>query len=433
MEKLKTRRVKALLCILLLVFFLSGVALCWHFYDNNVDRSGWENRDGTYYYRDFHSDRVTGWQDIDGKRYYFGEDKTMQTGWQTIDGLRYCFHPQGGFMLTGWQNINEDLRYFHPNGVLAAGWTDLPEGRYYMDAEGRLTTGWMTLDGRTYHFTEEGLMETGPKTIDGKSYYFLEDGPLFVGLVELDDGTHYFTQDGTMATGWQTIDDRRYYFDQNGIMATGWLTLGEYSYYLQEDGSAATGPLVIDGRQHYFTPKGIHVILVNADNPIPDYWNPEILTLEGWTRVAEIAYEPMQRMVADCLAAGHKYVFNSAYRSHRSQIAIVEQRTREYMRQGMDQETALAKTLETAAYPGTSEHEMGLAADITGEDAKIWLGEHCWEYGFILRYPPEKQHITGIINEPWHFRYVGTAVSLDMKDSGLCLEEYLGAPPVGSK
>ena len=54
-----------------------------------------------------------------------------------------------------------------------------------------------------------------------------------------------------------------------------------------------------------------------------------------------------------------------------------------------------------------------------------WLKEHCWDYGFILRYPDGKSHITGIIYESWHFRYVGKELALELKDSGLCLEEYL--------
>ncbi len=81
------------------------------------------------------------------------------------------------------------------------------------------------------------------------------------------------------------------------------------------------------------------------------------------------------------------------------------------------------------ALPGTSEHQLGLCADINGKgvDSVPWLVEHCWEYGFILRFPGEKSDITGIIYEPWHFRYVGTRVSIPMRDNGLCLEEYLGA------
>jgi D-alanyl-D-alanine carboxypeptidase len=83
--------------------------------------------------------------------------------------------------------------------------------------------------------------------------------------------------------------------------------------------------------------------------------------------------------------------------------------------------------LQSVAVPGTSEHHLGLAVDIIGKAAQDWLSVHCWEYGFILRYTGDKAAITGIIDEPWHFRYVGTEVSMDMKGSGLCLEEYLGA------
>ena len=68
--------------------------------------------------------------------------------------------------------------------------------------------------------------------------------------------------------------------------------------------------------------------------------------------------------------------------------------------------------------------------DLLGTEAVAWLTEHCWDYGFIVRYTEEKEPITGIVDEPWHFRYVGTEVSLDMKGSGLCLEEYLGAEAV---
>ena len=69
---------------------------------------------------------------------------------------------------------------------------------------------------------------------------------------------------------------------------------------------------------------------------------------------------------------------------------------------------------------------MGLAVDISGEEANAWLAEHCWEYGFILRYTEDKAEITGITNEPWHFRYVGREISMDMKDSGLCLGRIPG-------
>ena len=89
------------------------------------------------------------------------------------------------------------------------------------------------------------------------------------------------------------------------------------------------------------------------------------------------------------------------------------------------------------AIPGTSEHHTGLAVDIVDasynhlnhEQAKRptqkWLMEHCHEYGFILRYPKGKTDSTGIIYEPWHYRYVGTELAQELHDAGLTLEEYL--------
>ena len=129
------------------------------------------------------------------------------------------------------------------------------------------------------------------------------------------------------------------------------------------------------------------------------------------------------------------YEFNSAYRSIKVQEDILYARTQEHIAIGFSEEEAYAEARKTVALPGTSEHHLGLAVDVLNVDdaeakALDWLGEHCWEYGFILRYAEEKAPITGIIYEPWHFRYVGTRVSMDMKDSGLCLEEYLGAGAV---
>ena len=238
----------------------------------------------------------------------------------------------------------------------------------------------------------------------------------------------YYQADGTMATDWQEIGGKRYYFGENGAAATGWYQEGEYSYYFLPDGSAAVGPTEIDGATHYFTPKGMEVILVNAAHPIPDYYTADPVIVEDWHRVDRRCYEPLMKMLSDCADAGIEYIFNCGYRTLQEQTDILEKRTREHMEEfDLDFDEARKMALETVAVPGTSEHQMGLAVDIVGEEANAWLGEHCWEYGFILRYTEEKAEITGITNEPWHFRYVGREISMDMKDSGLCLEEYLGA------
>ena len=109
----------------------------------------------------------------------------------------------------------------------------------------------------------------------------------------------------------------------------------------------------------------------------------------------------------------------------------------EYQAQGKSYEEAYAITKTIRAVPGCSEHNSGLAADIvsvyyqnldSGFDQTpeyAWLSENAAEYGFILRYPYDKQDVTKIIYEPWHYRYVGVEQAKKIKASGLCLEEYL--------
>jgi len=87
--------------------------------------------------------------------------------------------------------------------------------------------------------------------------------------------------------------------------------------------------------------------------------------------------------------------------------------------------------------PGASEHQLGLALDITSDtyiellqgfadtEAGKWLAEHCCEYGFVLRYPLGKEDITGVEYEPWHFRYVGKEAATVMTEEGICLEEFM--------
>ena len=89
------------------------------------------------------------------------------------------------------------------------------------------------------------------------------------------------------------------------------------------------------------------------------------------------------------------------------------------------------------ARPGTSEHQAGLAVDIVSVEYQVldegqedtplqqWLMAHCWEYGFILRYPTDKSDLTGVGYEPWHYRYVGEEAAKAITEQGICLEEYL--------
>lgn len=122
----------------------------------------------------------------------------------------------------------------------------------------------------------------------------------------------------------------------------------------------------------------------------------------------------------------------SPYRSYSIQKTLFDRRVQQEMNNGLSAEDAEAKTATIIARPGTSEHQTGLAADFIcsndsfeGMPAFTWLQEHAAEYGFIMRFPKDKQSITGVIYESWHYRFVGINEAKKIKASGLCLEEYL--------
>jgi len=236
-----------------------------------------------------------------------------------------------------------------------------------------------------------------------------------------------------MLTGWQDIDENRYYLGEDGRMYTGWLKQGEYDYYLKEDGTIAVGPTELEGETLYFTPKGIHVVLVNRWFPVKDDYTVELVPLENNQSIDSICAEAVEQMMDACRADGVSPQITSGYRSYATQQQLFYSRVDKRVAEGMEYNAAWGEVSRSVAVPGTSEHHLGLALDISGASPSAdnqvykWLAEHCWEYGFILRYLDGKSAITGIYYEPWHVRYVGTEVSLDMKESGLCLEEYLGA------
>ena len=148
--------------------------------------------------------------------------------------------------------------------------------------------------------------------------------------------------------------------------------------------------------------------------------------------------EPLDRMLADAEAAGLSMYVASAYRSYEDQRTVFNATMQDWIYQGYTPLNSYDETKKSVAVPGTSEHATGLAVDIIaseyealddrqGETAEQqWLMEHCWEYGFILRYPPEKADVTGIIFEPWHYRYVGEAAAKEIHEQDITLEEYLG-------
>ena len=184
------------------------------------------------------------------------------------------------------------------------------------------------------------------------------------------------------------------------------------------------------------------LILVNADNPIPEDFELGELELvqknsQGTYNLDSRAASYARQMIADAEAEGISLFLCSSYRSNALQKTLFENRYNDYIAKGWSEADAYAKTATINAIPGTSEHETGLCMDVVTPsyrvldsgyaetDAAKWLAANAYKYGFILRYPKDKQDITKIIFEPWHYRFVGVENAKLIYESGLCLEEYI--------
>lgn len=178
-------------------------------------------------------------------------------------------------------------------------------------------------------------------------------------------------------------------------------------------------------------------ILVNKTNPIELSYAPSDLVLpevayrtdkaREEVMVRRIVAEPLKVMFAAAERENIKLMIGSAYRS----AALQETYFNSYAKS-----SGIAEAEKYSAHPGTSEHQLGLAVDLTTTDracyltecfedtaAGKWLAAHVHEYGFILRYPKGKSDITGYNYEPWHFRYIGVAPATAVYESGLTYDE----------
>lgn len=390
-----------------------------------LDRSGWSEHNGAVRFLDYHGNPKLKWQCVDGELYYFDPDSgDMFTGWKQIDGFHYYFEPNG-IRAVGWKVVGGETYYLGKDGKRVTGWMYIENRRYYFSDTGTMETGWLTLDGKQYYLTDEGYALSGWAEIDGMRYLFADDGSLMTGWFEDATGRYFLGENGVPHVGWLDLEEDRYYFAENGTMLTGWLDWDDGRYYLQPDGSMAVGEIKIDGVSHFFTSAGKYVLLTNYRNPVPEDYVPDLVDIEGF-QIDSSCRDALAQMMAACRGAGFYCEINNTYRSESLQQHMWNNSVKRYMAGGMSYEEAYAETGKDTAKPGHSEHQMGLAVDLLGTDAMYaWLAEHCWDYGFILRYPADGVSYTGIIYEPWHFRYVGTELSLELEALGLCMEEYM--------
>lgn len=178
--------------------------------------------------------------------------------------------------------------------------------------------------------------------------------------------------------------------------------------------------------------------LVNRDHPLSENFTVDTGVSEDGYLFDSRAVSALDAMLDAGRAEGLQLTLTSAYRTRDYQAMLFENKVSEVMQStGLGREEAEDEAATVVARPGTSEHELGLAADIVCEyygilddgyadtpEAK-WLEAHCAQYGFILRYAGEKEDITGVIYEPWHFRYVGEPAAEYIMGHGLCLEEFV--------
>lgn len=177
----------------------------------------------------------------------------------------------------------------------------------------------------------------------------------------------------------------------------------------------------------------VELLLVNSKNPLPIGYETELLTLSNGVDIAEMIYPDLQEMFDDMRRQGIYPTVVSGYRSAEDQRRILEKKIAAFREEGFGKIQAKEMALQWVAAPGCSEHQTGLAVDINpdyekkaGREVYDWLENHAHEYGFVKRYPSDKTEITGISNEPWHYRYVGREAAGEMVAHNLCLEEYLG-------
>ncbi|MGN0552943.1 MAG: M15 family metallopeptidase, partial [Oscillospiraceae bacterium] len=185
------------------------------------------------------------------------------------------------------------------------------------------------------------------------------------------------------------------------------------------------------------------MFLVNNQNSLPDDYDKRIKVKKVYSNgdrdfeFDERAADYLIDMFEAAKKDGINLTVNSAYRTIEYQQYNFDRSVQQRVNNGMSYEEAVLDTEKEVAYPGKSEHNAGLSADIFSDEyvsfdddgfkntkAYAWLMENAADYGFILRYPEGKEAETGIIYEPWHYRFVGVYYAHKVKDSGLCLEEF---------
>ncbi len=178
--------------------------------------------------------------------------------------------------------------------------------------------------------------------------------------------------------------------------------------------------------------------LANGENVLPADFTVETgLITPAYARDQGMSFDAravgeLNNMLAAADRDGVNLLVISCFRTLTKQTNLYKAEVQKWLNQGYSEADAKAKAGTIVAVPGTSDHNLGLAVDLNSveesfenTDQFMWLQQHAAEYGFVMRYPKDKQDITNIIYEPWHYRYVGVEHAKKMNELDMCLEEYV--------
>ncbi len=208
----------------------------------------------------------------------------------------------------------------------------------------------------------------------------------------------------------------------------------------QSGNSASSSPAASSGGSSTVDKTAWNLLLVNDNNPMPEGYTLKVSQIDskyiasgfGKAYFDSRAIEQLHAMLNAAHADGVDLRVRTGYRSVSHQASLFNDKVKSFTDKGYSKEEAAIEAAKSIARPGHSEHNLGLSVDFNSLSESFektkefkWLQQHAAEYGFILRYPKEKQHITGIIYEPWHYRFVGAEHAKVIMEKGLCLEEYL--------
>jgi len=185
-------------------------------------------------------------------------------------------------------------------------------------------------------------------------------------------------------------------------------------------------------------PDAWNLMLVNSTHTIDETYVPTTKSINGEEEVDERIYDATMEMLQAAEDEGYSLLVCSAYRPYDLQVRLFNEQVESVMStQDVSEEEAREIAGTVVAVPGTSEHQTGLSMDIVTMDHQTldeevlqtpeirWLYANCHKFGFIVRYPQNKMNETGIIHEPWHYRYVGVEAATEIMTRGITLEEYL--------